>query len=368
MEFASEKIWQNHLLRGGKFLDVRAPVEFAAGSIPQSLNLPILNDEERHLVGTCYKQQGPEAAVELGHTLVSGSVREAKIQAWTEAVKQFPDILLYCFRGGQRSLIAQAWIRESGLEVSRIPGGYKVMRQYLISGLTKATEQLSFITLGGHTGSGKTLTLRKFMKSNPDAVIDLEALGRHRGSAFGEELDPQPSQVDFENQLAVTIMRAQLTRPLLWMEDEARAIGKVTLPDSVFTRLRTGPLVLIEESRERRAEIIFQEYVIDQFAELKRRSNEDAAWAALGTRLKTPVMRISNKLGGERTKVALEMVESALNASRGTDTWERHLAWIMYLLEHYYDPYYQRHAERQANRVIFRGTRDEVSEYFYSTS
>ena len=43
-------------------IDVRSPSEFAAGSITGAVNLPLLTDEQRHLVGIYYKDEGEEAA------------------------------------------------------------------------------------------------------------------------------------------------------------------------------------------------------------------------------------------------------------------------------------------------------------------
>ena len=46
-------------------MDARAPVEFTKGAFPGVVNLPLMNDLERQKVGTCYKQQGQQAAIEL---------------------------------------------------------------------------------------------------------------------------------------------------------------------------------------------------------------------------------------------------------------------------------------------------------------
>ena len=58
-------------------MDVRAPVEFDKGAFPQSVNLPLMVDVERQKVGTMYKQQGQQAAIALGHSLVCGKVKQA---------------------------------------------------------------------------------------------------------------------------------------------------------------------------------------------------------------------------------------------------------------------------------------------------
>ena len=67
-------------------LDVRAPGEFKIGQLPNSVNLPILNDEERSHVGKVYKQQGQEAAVTVGHRLVSGDIKEQRLASWRDFV------------------------------------------------------------------------------------------------------------------------------------------------------------------------------------------------------------------------------------------------------------------------------------------
>ena len=84
--------------RDTPLIDVRAPVEFNEGHFPASVNLPLMNDEERAAVGTRYKEAGQAEALRLGHELVSGGVRAARIDAWEGFLKQHPDARLYCFR------------------------------------------------------------------------------------------------------------------------------------------------------------------------------------------------------------------------------------------------------------------------------
>ena len=62
-------------------IDVRAPVEFRQSAMPAAINLPLMNDVERQKVGTSYKQQGQEAAIKLGHQLVSGELKAERIAA-----------------------------------------------------------------------------------------------------------------------------------------------------------------------------------------------------------------------------------------------------------------------------------------------
>ena len=179
-----------HLLADQRpFLDVRAPAEFAKGHLPNSLNLPILNDEERHQVGLTFKREGQLVATRLGHKLVSGDVKEARIALWQSYIDTHPEACVMCWRGGQRSQIAQQWLAESGYNVPRISGGYKACRQACLDILEQAAgAQKPWFVLAGRTGVQKTVLLNTL-----DNSIDLEGLANHRGSAFGAQNSPQPS-------------------------------------------------------------------------------------------------------------------------------------------------------------------------------
>jgi tRNA 2-selenouridine synthase len=183
-------------------IDVRAPVEFAKGAFPHAVNLPLMDDEERRLVGITYKERGNAEAVKLGHTLVSGEVKAARIKAWNDFIDTHPDAKLYCFRGGQRSQISQEWIAQSGREIVRLKGGYKAFRNYLMEETERSITRFNPLVLGGRTGSGKTILLHQL-----ENAIDLEGLANHRGSSFGRTLVPQPSQIDFENALAYALIQ-----------------------------------------------------------------------------------------------------------------------------------------------------------------
>ena len=120
------------------FIDVRAPVEFSKGALPTSTNLPILFDEERELVGKAYKKLGGQSATELGHAIVKDKVKEKRIEAWVDFIEENPSAHLYCARGGQRSEIAQSWIAERGIDIPKIEGGFKSLRNSCLTILDKA--------------------------------------------------------------------------------------------------------------------------------------------------------------------------------------------------------------------------------------
>jgi len=57
------------LINHQPLLDVRAPTEFNRGAIPNALNFPLLDDQQRQAVGVRFKQAGQQAAIELGQEL-----------------------------------------------------------------------------------------------------------------------------------------------------------------------------------------------------------------------------------------------------------------------------------------------------------
>lgn len=335
-------------------LDVRAEAEFAKGAFPNACNIPILDDRERHEVGICYKKKGQEAAVALGHTLVSGDVKAARVKAWQAFIESHPGAMLYCFRGGQRSRIAAQWLAEAGTPIERIAGGYKAMRRYLLSQFDALPP---LIVVAGRTGVGKTELLMAL-----DNAIDLEGRANHRGSAFGGHLDPQPSQIDFENGIAIDLLKLSENAPAqpVFVEDESRMVGKVAVPQRLFDEMKTCPVILLEDALDSRVNRIHGEYVLDRWRACRERTgDEDAAHALLSDYLNTAMDAIEKRLGGQRHKELKAILARALLAQQDGD-FECHKAWIEALLHDYYDPMYNYQIEKKKERVVFRGTRSEV--------
>lgn len=352
---ASEKLAE--LFRADTpLIDVRAPVEFIAGSLPGSINLPIMNDDERAQVGTTYKREGQEAAIKLGHALVSGAVKEARVDAWVDAVRAKPGSIVTCFRGGLRSRTAQDWLASRGVHRPRLQGGYKAARTFLIKTIDDFAAKHAFLVVSGPTGSAKTHFLKKI--SDVRAVSDLEAHARHRGSAFGAWTVPQPTQIDFENALAVDLLKLAekieaFGEPVF--EDESRMIGGVALPESLFLRMREAPLIWLEEPLETRVENIFADYVTATAIPL---GGEHAF--AVYARYEKSLEAISKKLGGVRYAEILADLRRARDdaqAGRGLDA---NRAWIRRLLADYYDPLYFKSLEKRQPKIWFKGSTAEA--------
>ncbi len=351
--------YRDIFLNDRPLMDVRAPVEFHKGAFPGVVNLPLMNDLERQKVGTCYKQHGQHAAIELGHRLVSGAVKAERIEAWAEFARAHPDGYLYCFRGGLRSQITRQWLKsEAGIDYPRIRGGYKALRNFLIDTLEQAVTQCDFVLLGGMTGTGKTELLVQL-----DNGLDLEGHANHRGSSFGKRATGQPSNIDFENRLAIDLLRkrdAGIGQFVL--EDESRVVGSCALPLPLYQGMQQYPMVWLEDSFEDRVQRILRDYVVELSAEFSAVHGEQG-FALFSERLLESLNNVQKRLGGERHRRMLLLMEDALAEQGRSGAVDLHRGWIEGLLREYYDPMYVFQREKKGARIEFAGERGAVIEY-----
>lgn len=351
------------LLAGAPLLDVRAPVEFGEGRIPGAENIPILTDDERAQVGTIYKRAGQQAAIDLGHRLVGGPVKLERVARWCDFARRHPDGFLYCFRGGLRSQTARQWMREAGVDYPLVIGGYKAIRRFLLDELDRLAATLAIGIVGGRTGSGKTRAINALSRPH----VDLEAIARHRGSSFGRLPGGQPTQIDFENQLAVALLRADAQRHggLLWLEDESRLIGRCAIPLTLRPRMEEAPIALVEEPLEARVQVVLEDYVLDGAAQYAALHGEDG-FALYAAALRDSLDRVQRRLGGLMHRQAATLMDNALAAQRASGDVEGHRAWIALLLNHYYDPMYDWQLAQKRGAILFRGRRHEVIDWINS--
>ncbi|MBS7660705.1 tRNA 2-selenouridine(34) synthase MnmH [Pseudomonas lalucatii] len=347
-------------LDGVPMMDARAPVEFAKGAFPGVVNLPLMDDSERQRVGTCYKQQGQQAAIELGHQLVSGPLKAERIAAWAAFAEANPDGYLYCFRGGLRSQIVQQWLKsEAGIDYPRVLGGYKAMRSFLIDTTEQAQAQCQFILVGGMTGTGKTEVIAQL-----DNSLDLEGHANHRGSSFGKRATGQPAQIDFENALAIDLLRKRAAgHQQFVLEDEGRLIGRCSLPLELYQGMQDFPLVWLEDSLAGRTERILKDYVTDLCAEFVEQLGPEAGFKAFAERLQQSLANILKRLGGERYQRLAAIMDQALLEQERRGAVDLHRGWIEALLVEYYDPMYAYQRENKAGRIEFVGEQAAVLEY-----
>ena len=292
-------------------VDARSEGEFAQSHIPGAINIPILNNAERIQVGTLYKQAGPEKATLKGFELVGP--RFHLIQR--EALRKFANkkVMLYCWRGGMRSQILSWLLTQVGFEVYRLAGGYKTYRTFTFNEVRKS---YPLLVLGGKTGAAKTVLLQK-LKERGEQVVDLEGLANHKGSSFGAiGLPAQPTVEQFENLLAEQLRNIHPDQ-VIWVENESRRIGRIILPDSFYLQLTQSPRIEVEKTDTERIAHIAREYAgLDQ------------------VELSEAVLRLQKRLGGDRTKQAVEAIQA-----------NQPEIWIPILLQ-YYDKTYSYDLDR----------------------
>ncbi len=323
-------------------IDVRSEGEYEKAHFGNTVNIPILSDAHRHDVGLIYKTEGSEAAKALGHKLVSGDYKERMIQQWCESINSHPEqpALIFCWRGGLRSRLAQDWVCQQGLDVLRVDSGYKGLRHEALKLIENPTP---FVILSGMTGSGKTRLIHKLHR-----FVDLEALANHRGSAFGSHFGAsQPQQATFENQLAQALYHVADNYVL---EDESPNIGRCHVPDLFYARMVPAPMVMIETPTRIRALEIFKEYIQTPAA-------NGMPLCELETSFAKNVERIRNKLGG----LECDHIKNMLNQSFQFDALNEdytgaYLDWIERLLTHYYDKLYIHSLSLKSRKTLFKGS------------
>ena len=349
-------------------IDVRSPAEFARGFIPckNSLNLPLFTNDERHKVGVQYKREGKGPAMLMGMRMVA-----PKLNGMLEIVRSFyaastkdnpfsfrmhslpssrrPLVAVHCWRGGMRSASVAWWLRCSGFDVVLLKGGYKAYREWALNIYTTTlprlwarTQELSIpckpriCIVGGRTGSGKTRILHA-MKSVGAQVLDLEGLANHRGSAFGWiAQDPQPTSEQFMNDCA-NIWNSFDTREWIFVEDEGPAVGKCSVPPVLYTHMRGAPLVVqVVVPMEARLQLLVEDY---SGTEALSKSSD---WQE---RIIESIERMVKRLGGDRTKAAVDAVISG------------NMRLVAEILIMYYDKLYDRHIANEGGNGSGKGQR-----------
>lgn len=344
-------------------VDVRAPVEFNQGSFPHAVNLPLLDDDDRHSVGLCYKQHGKDAAFSLANKRVSGQKKDRVIAEWKKFFTNNPQAKIFCLRGGMRSKTAQQWLYEfADIEIVRLRGGYKAFRRYCIDSMEPENITALPIILGGRTGTGKTQLLKQLPNS-----IDLEGAAHHRGSTFGGYWDPQPSQIDFENRLAYQIISRENQKfEYIVVEDEGAYVGARYIPKNLAAYFRQDGFVLLESDIEDRIKVIRAEYVEDAQTDYCLHYERRQALEVWHDDMRAKIHRIRKRLGGERTQRVVTHLQEGVEEQLSGKIGQQHGFWIEILLTEYYDPMYDYQMEQRGRSILFRGTKKSVVEYLQS--
>ena len=282
----------------GPLIDVRSPGEYYKGHMPNSINIPLFDNDERAIIGTFYKKNGREKAVIEGLKFL-----EKKLELLLENLFfyidshkiihgkniTYPTIRIYCSRGGMRSQSISWLLEKYKFNTITLKGGYKTYRKWILDTFTK---KWNIVIIGGKTGTGKTKLLL-LLEKHKYQIIDLEGFACHRGSTFGGlGMHEQPSNEQFENKIAEKLNSFNFNNNI-FVEAESANIGKCKIPHEFFNQMKTSRRIEIFRSESNRLEELIETYSVFKKEELKE-----------------SVIRIKKRLGPQRTKIALESIEN----------------------------------------------------------
>ena len=238
-------------------IDARSESEFALDHLPGAINCPVLNDAERILVGTTYKQINAFEAKKIGAPLVAHNIAHAIETLWLDKPRDWRP-LVYCWRGGNRSGSMVHILAKVGWPVIQLEGGYKAYRAHVSASLA-TPPKLDWRVICGTTGSGKSRLLET-LDAIGAQVLDLEQLAAHRGSVLGSlPSEPQPSQKMFESRIWAKLRSFDPSKPV-FVESESKKVGNLRVPEEVMVAMRASPCISLTLSRPNRVRLLTQDY------------------------------------------------------------------------------------------------------------
>lgn len=297
------------------FIDVRSEGEHSEACIPGSINMPILKDEERVVVGRAYRKEGIDEAKSLGLGYASYKLQDYYKKV-LELREKYANIIIYCWRGGMRSKsVCSILSTLSTGNVYQLKGGYKAYRRLVFDFFEKEIKDYKFIVLHGLTGVGKTIIIDK-LEDIGIPTINFEKLAKNSGSVFGDMLFEgyPPSQKQFESFIFKNIYNTK--HRFVVVESESKRIGSINIPDSVISAMASGYHILIETSVKNRTDNINNDYV-------KNKLDTD-------DKLIKSIKHLNKRLGSKNVETLISKINN-----------KEYNYVIEYLFKNYYDPLYK---------------------------
>lgn len=303
-------------------IDIRSPIEFNDGAIPGAINVPLFTDEERQVIGTIYKQEGPADAKWKAMEVVSPKI-PGLLKTIKNLVSNDSELIIHCWRGGMRSKAVVTFLEFAGIYAYRLVGGYKEYRHYILEQLPTMLPNQA-VVLHGLTGVGKTEVL-KVLKKKGYPILDLEEMAGHRGSIFGTiGLSDGHNQKTFDSLLFKGLQDIKGVEYFL-VEAESKRIGKAVQSEELMDKKMRGININLNTPIEQRVTHLVAEYVLPY---------QDEPWY---------FDKISD--GIEKVLRRIKVVDIR-NSLIQTLTNRDYSEMIRILLEHYYDPRYD-HAKQE---------------------
>ena len=312
------------------YVDVRTSKEYNESTIPGAINLPILNNKERKIVGTIYNNESPAAAKMKGVEFISPKIPEL-VKKIRELRQKYNYVIIFCSRGNLRSKSLVTFADLAGLKAFQLKDGYKAYRHFILNKLENYKLDNRFLVIHGNTGVGKTDLLYK-LNNKGIHIIDLEGLANHRGSAFGDIGLKKPRNQKMFDSLLWEKLESITDENIIAVEAENRRIGMSNLPQFFVNKMNNGIHILIESSIDARINRIYNEYT-DSFQENKQKfiqktldSIESVKKHLIRDMGKQKYKRLKNLVKKKNLKSVIEI-----------------------LLKHYYDPLYKNKQKIQKN-------------------
>jgi len=295
-------------------IDTRSPAEFRLDRLPGAVNWPVLDDRQRETIGTLYQLEGAFKAKREGAILVARNIASL-IEQHARGIDKEARLLVYCWRGGNRSGSLSTVLARIGFRCDLLEGGYKAFRRWVMEDSARRISLLHFQIIAGRTGSGKTDLLHQLAAQGAQ-VIDLEALAKHRGSLLGAQPELiQPSQRLFETELWFRLGQLKPDKAV-WLESESRKIGQIQIPEPLIEKMRASNHYQLEVDATLRTKYLLNHY---QY------------WIYHPHELEHRLVRLKDFMAAETFAV----LSQYLAEGRMQD-------FVHQLLEKYYDPLYDR--------------------------
>ena len=239
-------------------IDARSEDEFSEDHLPNAVNWPTLNNEERKNIGTLYKQVNAFEAKKRGAAIAAHNIA-THIENHVLQKERDWSPLAYCWRGGKRSGSLSLVLDQIGFRVTLVEGGYKAFRAAMLKHLSTLISPLSFQVICGTTGSGKTRLLQALSKEGAQ-VLDLEGLANHRSSVLGAiPGQPQPTQKRFDTLVWSALRDFDASKPV-FVESESKKVGNVSIPTELVEKMRSSPCINLDLRLEERIELLLEDY------------------------------------------------------------------------------------------------------------